>query len=226
MRRLIICLCLPLAVAACGAQPRWAPDEEVARARYVHSGPPELTLFTVIDKSSGAGAHSALMINGTERLMFDPAGSWYLPSLAERNDVHRGMTDRMVAFYIDYHARESYDVIEQRLVVTPEQALRAQELALNYGAVPRAHCAQSISSILRKVPGFEKIPATYGPKVLSRAFGKYPGVKSRTITDTDADDNHGVLMIQLDDPRAAEIMAKNAARDAANTAALEAATTE
>ena len=41
-----------------------------------------------------------------------------------------------------------------------------------------------------------------------------------------ADDNHGVLMIQLDDPRAAEIMAKNAARDAANTAALEAATTE
>jgi hypothetical protein len=29
-----------------------------------------------------------------------------------------------------------------------------------------------------------------------KAFGKRPGVIERTITDTDADNNHGVLLVQ------------------------------
>jgi hypothetical protein len=29
-----------------------------------------------------------------------------------------------------------------------------------------------------------------------RAFGELPGVSERTITDTDADSNHGVLLVQ------------------------------
>ena len=54
--------------------------------------------------------------------MFDPAGSWALPRLAERNDVHFGMTDKMVDFYIDYHARKTFDVIEQTKIVSPQVA--------------------------------------------------------------------------------------------------------
>ena len=33
------------------------------------------------------------------------------------------------------------------------------------------------------------------------AFGKLPNVRTRFITDTDTNNNHGVLMVQADDPR-------------------------
>ena len=57
MHRLMICLVALLALAACGgAEPKWASDAAVAQARYVHSTPRTLTLYTVLNKRSGAGA--------------------------------------------------------------------------------------------------------------------------------------------------------------------------
>lgn len=133
--------------------------------------------------------------------MFDPAGTWHHPALPERNDVHFGVTPKMVTFYIDYHARETFDVIEQRIMVSPGVAELVAQRAKAYGAVPKAQCANSISAILRGVPGFESLPQTYYPNKLSVAFGALPGVTSRKITDDDADDNHGVLLVQVGDPR-------------------------
>lgn len=202
MRRHFLSLALVAALAACGAaEPTWAPDEAVAKARYVHDGPPAITLFTVVSTSNGAGAHSGLMINGSQRIMFDPAGSWTLPRLAERNDVHFGITDKMVNFYIDYHARETYYVVEQTKVVPPEVAELVMQRAMAYGAVPKAHCTDSITEILAGVPGFETLPQTMFPKKLMKAFAELPGVTERTITDDDADDNHGILLLQAGDPR-------------------------
>jgi hypothetical protein len=110
--------------------------------------------------------------------------------------VHFGMSDNMVAFYIDYHARETFYVIEQKLPVSAGVAELVMQRAKAYGAVPKAMCAQSVSSILRGVPGFESLPQTYYPKQLSDAFGQLPGVTTRKITDDDADNNHGVLLVQ------------------------------
>ncbi|HMO72812.1 MAG TPA: hypothetical protein PKC84_14440, partial [Paracoccaceae bacterium] len=178
------------------AEPVWAPDEAVAAARYVHPGPPSITLFTVLATRDGSGAHAGLMINGSERVLFDPAGTWRHPHLPERNDVHFGITPRMVNFYIDYHARETFDVVEQTLVVSPETAALVMARAKAYGAVPKAQCTLAISTILRGVPGFEHLPRSWYPKVLMNAFGAMPGVTTRRITDDDADDNHGVLLVQ------------------------------
>jgi hypothetical protein len=196
MWRLIVCLAALLALSACGAESKWATDAEVSRAVYVHDGPPSITLFTVLSNSSNQGAHSGLLINGSQRVMFDPAGTWHHPMLPERNDVHFGVTSKMVNFYIDYHARETFRVVEQTIVVTPAQAEAAMRAALAYGAVPKAQCTKSVSTILRSVPGFENLPATWYPAKLMRAFGELPGVSERTITDTDADSNHGVLLVQ------------------------------
>ena len=201
MFRLILALLAVLTLAACGAEPKWASDEDVARARYVHNGPPAITLFTVLSTRDGSGAHSGLMINASERIMFDPAGTWYHPRLPERNDVHFGMTPKMVDFYIDYHARETFDVIEQTIIVSPGVAELVAQRAKAYGAVPKAQCTNSISTILRGVPGFESLPATWYPARFMEAFATLPGVTSRKITDDDADSNHGVLMVQAQDPR-------------------------
>ena len=126
----------------------------------------------------------------------DPAGTWHHPALPERNDVHFGITDKMVLFYIDYHARETFRVVEQTVVVTPGIAELVAQRAKAYGAVPKAQCAASISSILKDVPGFSTIPQTWYPNKVMDAFAKLPGVTGRTIYDEDADKNHGVLLIQ------------------------------
>jgi hypothetical protein len=202
MRRIYMCFVAILFLAACGsAESKWAPDADVARARYVHPGPTSITLFTVLTTRDGSGAHAGLLINGSQRVMFDPAGTWHHPNLPERNDVHFGMTPLMVDFYIDYHARETYDVVEQTIIVSPEVAELAMRRAMEYGAVPKAHCTIAISSILRGVPGFEAMPSTYYPRTLMNAFGALPNVKSRRYTDTDTNNNHGVLLVQAGDPR-------------------------
>ena len=105
----------------------------------------------------------------------------------------------MVNFYIDYHARETFYVIKQTVVVTPEVAEMVKQRAEAYGAVPKAQCSASISKILHDVPGFESIGETWFPKKLSEEFGQLPGATYTKITDTDADNNHGVLIVQAND---------------------------
>lgn len=204
MRRMILCLILPLALGACGAQPVWAPDAAVEKAIVRTGNPPSVTLFTVIGKTSGQGGHSALMIDGSQRVIFDPAGTWNHPWVPERNDVDYGITDRMYIFYIDYHARETWDVREQRVPVTREQADALIRQAEAYGAVNKMFCARATSEILRSVPGFETLPHTFSPLKLSDAFGKLPGAVSEMHYDNDPDDNSGVLMVEIEKSRGAE----------------------
>ena len=196
--RLLSGLLVALALAACGADAKWAPQEQVDAARFVAGPPSYITLYTVVNTRTGSGAHSAILVNASERVIFDPAGTWYHPRLPERNDVHFGMTDKAVAFYLDYHTRITYNTIEQTIYVPPQVAELVLERVKAYGAVPKAMCTQATSSILRGVPGFESLPQTFYPKKLSEAFGKLPGVTTRVITDDDADDNHGVLLVQRD----------------------------
>ena len=196
MLRLALCLVALSGLAACGAQSVWAPEEQVQAARFASDEPASIKLYTVVNKNSGAGAHSAILVNGSERVIFDPAGTWHHPKLPERNDVHFGMTDKALAFYIDYHARKTYDVIEQKVQVTPEVAELVLRRVEEYGAVPKAMCTQATSSVLRVVPGFESMPSTWYPKKLADAFGELPGVTTRKITDDDDDSNHGILLVQ------------------------------
>ena len=109
-------------LAACGADNKWADDAVLRSSRFVSPEPPSITLFTVIGIPRGEGSHSALMINGSQRVIFDPAGSWQHPQIPERHDVLYGITDNFKRFYIDYHARETYWVSEDRVQVTREVA--------------------------------------------------------------------------------------------------------
>jgi len=163
-------------LAACTKPAVYAPDDAVHAARYRHDGPTEIRLFNVVSNESGRGEHAALLINGTERVLFDPAGSWRHPESPERHDVHFGMTDRMVYIYTYYHARRTHHVRIQTLQVPPEVAGRILHLARQAGPVADAHCARSIAAILREIPGFEDIPMTYYPNRLSDAFAELPSV--------------------------------------------------
>ncbi len=189
MRRITLLFIALLGLTACTADPTWAPDEQVNEARVVTSNPPTLTLFTMINVDSGNGGHSALLVDASERVLFDPAGSFYHPNLPERNDVVYGMTDKAVDFYIDYHSRESWRVVRQDLVVPPAVAARALALVQSNGAVPKAFCANSISGILVQLPGFEGISSTMFPVALMEQFATKPGVVTSEFHDMDVNNN-------------------------------------
>ncbi|WP_149866267.1 hypothetical protein [Tropicimonas marinistellae] len=201
MRAIVLAVCLPLLLGACTDTGPWATDQEVQAAAFRDDGPPTITLFTMINNRSHDGAHSGLMISGSQRIIFDPAGTFYHPHVPQRADVHYGITDSMVDFYIDYHARETYHVVRHDVVVTPEQAEIALQRAQAYGAVSKAFCTTSIHRIVRGVPGFESIPASPRPKKVMRAFDEIPGATIRRYYDDSPDDRSDLI---TDSPKARE----------------------
>jgi hypothetical protein len=195
-RRVFLAASLPAALAACGAENIWASDEAVRNARYVSSQPPAITLLTVIGIPRGEGGHSALMLNGSQRVIYDPAGSWQHPHIPERNDVLYGITDNFKAFYIDYHARATYWVAEDWVPVTREVADIAIRSAEQNGPANKSFCAVESGKVLRRVPGFERAPVGFSPLRLRDWFLTLPNVQSRRHVDGDPANNHNVLIRQ------------------------------
>ncbi len=192
-----------LTLTACGsAENIYADDAAVAQARYSSSEPPSITLFTVITKRSGAGAHSALMVEGSESVLFDPAGSFKLRMMPERGDVLFGATPRAMAAYVDYHARETHFVRSQKLYLPPQTVEQILAAVKSNGAVPKAHCANSISRLLGQVSGFEDIATTYFPKALESAFDQNRATIHQTITEETADKSHGIVFLDKNDKAA------------------------
>ncbi|MFN3938163.1 MAG: hypothetical protein ACK4KW_11360 [Gemmobacter sp.] len=181
MSRLGVALALLLGLSACAGERVWAPDETVAAARYVHPGPPELVLVTSLTDRSGEGAHTALLINASERVLFDPAGSWDLPQAPERNDVRFGMTPLMERSYLAFQSAPNYHAVVQRLQVPAEVAEMAFRLALEAGPVAPAMCTQATSALLAKLPGFEVLPQSMMPGTLAAAFARLPGVRTEVL---------------------------------------------
>lgn len=180
-----------LAVAGCAGGPISGPDatpEQAAAAAYRHSGPPALTLFTMVNNRSGSGAHTSLMINASQRVIFDPAGSVRLSAMPEVGDVLYGVTPRIEDFYERAHARETYHVRIQRLEVSPEVAEMALRLVQQNGAVGSARCTASTSAILARLPGFGAIKQTWFPNNLADQFAALPGVTQTELYEDDADD--------------------------------------
>lgn len=195
-RRSFLALALPAALAACGADNKWASDEALKRARVVTNEPPSITLFTVIGIPRGEGAHSALMINGSQRVIYDPAGSWEHPAIPERHDVLYGITDNFKRFYIDYHARETYWVAEDRVLVSREVADAAIRAVEAQGASHKSFCAINTGQALGTVPGFAGAPTGFSPLRLRDWFIARPGVVSHKWMDGDPANNHDVLLRQ------------------------------
>ena len=196
---MIVALALVLALAACaGPRPDDASPERVAASTYVPAGPPKLTLFTVVNNTSGSGGHTGLMVKGSEQVIFDPAGSFQHPDIAKRADVLYGVSPGWVQAYKSAHARSTYHVVTQEIAVTPEQAEVALQLVKSNGPVAGAFCTNSTASILRRVPGFDDIDVTFYPTKLMDQFEGRPGVVTEKYYENDAGDvTDGIVGAQL-----------------------------
>lgn len=192
MKRRHFLLSAPLVLAGCGGavlrEEVVAPLAEVERVAYREDGPKYLTLVTMRNTSSGNGAHSGLIINASQRVLWDPAGTFGHPTIPERNDVHFGISPRLEQFYISYHSRVTFYTVLQKVEVAPAVAEQALRLAMANGPTPKAMCTTHTSTMLRQLPGFGDIRRTMFPNNLSDQFGQIPGVETWEYRENDSDD--------------------------------------
>lgn len=174
------------------------PLEEQQRVAYQHPGPPSLTLVTVINNRTGAGGHSSLVVSGSQRVIFDPAGSFRPDWATEYGDVLYGMNESYYRAYKSAHARNSHHVVTQEFTVSPDTAERALQLVKARGTVPGAYCANATSSILKQLPEFEDVRVTFYPVALMEQLASKPGVEMDRLYENDA--GHVVDGIALLDP--------------------------
>jgi hypothetical protein len=175
-------------LSACAEHVRSDPAIVAART-YKSDEPPYVELITMVNKENERGAHSALIINASERVIWDPAGTFQHPELAEVEDLHHGATDRLVSYYKRYHARFSHYVRVQHLDLTPAEAERMLQSARNHGAVPKMFCTMSTAQVLKSVPEFANVPESMFPERLRRAVAEIPGIVDSYVDEEDIGQN-------------------------------------
>ncbi|TMV80903.1 hypothetical protein FGG78_25195 [Thioclava sp. BHET1] len=174
MYRLLLCLGLLAALAACGSNRPVATQDAVTQAAYHDpSDPPSLTVMTTIRNTTGSGAHSSLLINASQRVIFDPAGSFQSPEVPQRGDVLYGITPRRLEAYIRFQSTEGFHVVAERIPVSPEVAQMALNEAIHNGSASQGLCADNVSTLLKKLPGMPVRTALF-PKQVMREVSKMP----------------------------------------------------
>ncbi len=174
-------------LAACGADNNPdSPPQEVAAAAFRSSEPPSLTVFTMINNRTGEGGHTSLLINGSQQVIFDPAGSFRDARLAERGDVLYGITPGWVQAYKSAHARSTFHVVEQKFPVSAAQAEKALQLAQSNGSVAGGFCANATIGILRQIDGFRGINSTFFPVRLMKQLETFPNVTTTRLYENDS----------------------------------------
>lgn len=187
MKRLVIGLAIMAVLAGCAVdQNPDSSDEQVASAAFRAPGPRSMTLVTVVNNRTGAGGHTALVVNGSEQVIFDPAGSFRDSRVVEKGDVLYGMTPGWVQAFKSAHARNTHHVVSQTVTLTPAQAEQALNLVRSNGGVAGAYCASATSAILAGIEGFGGIERTFYPVKLMDQFATFPGVRTDKRYENDA----------------------------------------
>jgi len=104
MVRIFLVLLAVMGLAAWGGGQKGPLDPETqARVAYKAADAPSITLLTSVRKQGGGGTHSALMVSGSQRVIFDPAGSFRAGFITAYGDVFddAGIDHRMMELRFD-----------------------------------------------------------------------------------------------------------------------------
>ncbi len=198
MRALVLALAGVMALSGCEFYTPATP-EEVAAARYVSDEPPSVTLMSMVNNRNGRSAHAGLLINGSQQVLYDPAGTFTHPALPRRDDIHYGMSPRYVDYYERYHARFDYHVEAQKVPLSRAQADQLIADAQGRGKTMKMQCALAAAAVLQPVPPFENVPHSVFPEALREYFDRLPGVEDSYVYESDIGQNR--VWEESDTPR-------------------------
>jgi hypothetical protein len=183
-----VCLVAALALSGCEVY-RPADPDDIARARYRSEEPASVTLLSMVNAESGRSAHVGLLINGSQQVLYDPAGTFTHPDLPRRGDVHYGMTPRFVDYYERYHARFDYFVEAQRVPVSRAEADQLIANAEARGQVMKMQCAIAAADVLQPVPRFAQVHKSFLPEALREDFAAMAGTETHYVYESDIGKN-------------------------------------
>lgn len=188
MRRAFLALLAASALAGCEIYTPATP-EQIAAARYVSPEPPSVTLFSMVNEASGRSEHAGLLINGSQQVLYDPAGTFTHPDLPRAGDIHYGMTPRFVDYYERYHARFDYFVEADKVPLTRAQADQLIANAQAEGQRMKMTCSLAVADVLRPVPPFEGVTKSIFPEAIREDFKQLPGVSISYVYENDVGQN-------------------------------------
>ncbi len=179
-----------LFTAGCASNSGKALPEEIAAAEVSVPAPASVSVITMVNTNTNFGEHSALLINGSQQIIYDPAGSFRHSQLPRRDDVVYGITPRYAQYYFSYHARFGYYVKVQTLEISREEADAMIAAAQAKGHVPKLFCATAISDVLNDFPQFADIPVTFFPGAIMKRVAQNEAVDTLIIREDDIGQNY------------------------------------
>ncbi len=179
-----------LLLASCGSIERMAPIAEVSAAQVRTSAPASVSLITMVNDRSGFGEHSALLINGSQQIIYDPAGSFRHSDLPRRNDVVYGITPQFADYYNSYHARFGYYVQVQTLSISLEQADAMIASSEARGHVGKLFCAVAVSDVLNDYPQFTEVKGTMFPGAIMKQLAEMEAIDTLIVREDDIGQNY------------------------------------
>ena len=189
MRLAFLTLLAATALAGCEIyEPASYP--EIEAARYVSPEPPSVTLMSMVNTRSGRSEHAGLLINGSQQVLYDPAGTFTHPGLPRSGYVHYGMTRRYVDYYERYHARFDYFVEAQKVPVTKAEADQLIANAQAIGQSLKMTCGLDVADVLQPVPPFTGVRKSFFPQALREDFQRLPGVQDSYVYERDIGKNN------------------------------------
>ena len=181
---------LSLLVAGCAGNSGTAPVEEISAAQYNNPEPASVSLITMVNSRSEFGEHSALLINGSQQIIYDPAGTFRHSELPRRDDVVYGITPRFARYYNSYHARFGYYVKVQTLEISRAQADQMIAAAQARGHVGKLSCANAVSDVLNDFPQFSNVRNTFFPGAIMKRVAENDAVNTTIIREDDIGQNY------------------------------------
>jgi len=186
----VFLLAASLFITGCAGNSGRALPEEIAAAQAHVPAPASISVITMVNAKSGGGEHSALLINGSQQIIYDPAGTFRHSQLPRRDDVVYGITPRYADYYNSYHARFGYYVKVQTLEISLAQADAMIAAAQARGHVPKLFCATAISDVLNDFPQFADIPVTFFPGAIMKRVALIDAVNTVIIREDDIGQNY------------------------------------
>ena len=181
---------LGLFTAGCAGNSGNAPAEEISAAQFSNSEPASVSVVTMVNSRSDFGEHSALLINGSQQVIYDPAGTFRHSQLPRRDDLVYGITPRYASYYNSYHARFGFYVKVQKLEISREEADAMIAAAQARGHVPKLFCATAISDVLNDFPQFADVRETLFPGAIMKRVAAIDAVDTLIIREDDIGQNY------------------------------------
>lgn len=179
-----------LFAASCANNSGTAPAEEISAAQFTNPAPASISVLTMVNSRGGGGEHSALLINGSQQVIYDPAGTFRHSQLPRRDDMVYGITPRFADYYNSYHARFGYFVRVQTLDVSREEADAIIASAQRRGHVGKLFCASAVSDVLNDFPQFSGVRNTLFPGAIMKRVAEIPAVVTTEVHENDIGQNY------------------------------------